>query len=546
VRQKVAQLKDALPDFIVTEDEIADQFVPAVNPYLFEAPASHSKVQSNLHFDEVYDIEETDEEKEERLKRTGDGIMPDDGYDYSIHFKEPGEGLFVPATKTMQQPPQFVDPEESQPELLATVIGKKKDISAAMASTSAVPMRADVKTIVVKGAKILDDQLDNEILRELESDDEEEEEEASDEEGDDNVSYHSDQDESWDNYLQEMNEGGEVDEDGNEYFVEEEYEVNEEGDGEYFEDDDFSDDEIDDLITKQLQNREHFSEAKIARLEAKQHLNNQFDFLLKSEYDDYDNYEEAEDRSDKLQLDDEILDNFSHQQRPKNNYVELFKDHTYNDAVQEIEDSDLRRIAANLPNGAIIITEETKDVISKKNVSASEIVKINLKRLEANPRLADELESDDEQYEMVEVDDNEEQKKWDCETIISTYSNLENHPRLITEPITLKGLKRKKKIELSQKSGIPLGILEKKKKQVEEDSEDEEEDDDEEVDDRGKSRNKQESKEEKKLRKAQVKKAKQEKRQQKKALKQAFKEEEKDQSKLMLQQRGLQRVVFKY
>ena len=28
----------------------------------------------------------------------------------------------------------------------------------------------------------------------------------------------------------------------------------------------------------------------------------------------------------------------------------------------------------------------------------------------------------------------EEKEKWDCETILSTYSNLYNHPKVIEEP----------------------------------------------------------------------------------------------------------------
>jgi len=42
-------------------------------------------------------------------------------------------------------------------------------------------------------------------------------------------------------------------------------------------------------------------------------------------------------------------------------------------------------------------------------------------------------ESEGSDTELVTVDVRPEEK-WDCESILSTYSNLYNHPRLIPEP----------------------------------------------------------------------------------------------------------------
>lgn len=39
----------------------------------------------------------------------------------------------------------------------------------------------------------------------------------------------------------------------------------------------------------------------------------------------------------------------------------------------------------------------------------------------------------DEELEQVEVDERI-RKKWDCESILSTHSNLYNHPKLLEEP----------------------------------------------------------------------------------------------------------------
>lgn len=42
-------------------------------------------------------------------------------------------------------------------------------------------------------------------------------------------------------------------------------------------------------------------------------------------------------------------------------------------------------------------------------------------------------ESDNENDYLMEV---KEKEKWDCESILSTYSNLYNHPKLIKEPVS--------------------------------------------------------------------------------------------------------------
>lgn len=42
-------------------------------------------------------------------------------------------------------------------------------------------------------------------------------------------------------------------------------------------------------------------------------------------------------------------------------------------------------------------------------------------------------DSEDEDVEKLVVDAREKDK-WDCESILSTYSNIYNHPKLIAEP----------------------------------------------------------------------------------------------------------------
>uniref|UniRef100_A0A2M4A2Q8 Protein LTV1 homolog n=1 Tax=Anopheles triannulatus TaxID=58253 RepID=A0A2M4A2Q8_9DIPT len=63
-------------------------------------------------------------------------------------------------------------------------------------------------------------------------------------------------------------------------------------------------------------------------------------------------------------------------------------------------------------------------------------------------------EEDDGEEELVEMPvEDEEEKKWDCESILSTYSNIYNHPKLIDEP------KRSRKIQINAKTGLPANVL---------------------------------------------------------------------------------------
>lgn len=65
-------------------------------------------------------------------------------------------------------------------------------------------------------------------------------------------------------------------------------------------------------------------------------------------------------------------------------------------------------------------------------------------------RLQEIEEESEEEMVTVEV---KPQEKWDCETILSTYSNLYNHPKVIDEP------KKPKKIQISAKTGLPKDAL---------------------------------------------------------------------------------------
>lgn len=66
-----------------------------------------------------------------------------------------------------------------------------------------------------------------------------------------------------------------------------------------------------------------------------------------------------------------------------------------------------------------------------------------------------------EEIVALEVSDDEDnKKKWDCESILSTYSNIYNHPKVIDMPTKRKSAA---KIQINPKTGIPLNTLESEK-----------------------------------------------------------------------------------
>lgn len=93
--------------------------------------------------------------------------------------------------------------------------------------------------------------------------------------------------------------------------------------------------------------------------------------------------------------------------------------------------------------------------------------------LEKTKRLAKRLLNETESTTMITLqDDEKDDEKWDCETVLTTYSNAYNHPKLITQIPT-------NKIRLSKKTGLPLTDKKMKKEiPLKEESSSEEDDDD--------------------------------------------------------------------
>lgn len=71
-------------------------------------------------------------------------------------------------------------------------------------------------------------------------------------------------------------------------------------------------------------------------------------------------------------------------------------------------------------------------------------------------RIKKMLEEESSEEEMVELEVTDEpDKKWDCESVLSTYSNAYNHPKLINEPRR----RRASKIVINPKTGVPMNVF---------------------------------------------------------------------------------------
>jgi protein LTV1 len=163
-------------------------------------------------------------------------------------------------------------------------------------------------------------------------------------------------------------------------------------------------------------------------------------------------------------------------------------------------------------------------------ISKDEIIEFTIAAIRKQKEEEEEREGEPEE-DILAPYLKEREEQWDCQSIVSTYSNTENHPKLLFEE------DEKKKIKLSTKSGLPLNVLPSKpvvvkRKIVQKDLQ--------------LTRDKYESAEEKKARKKMVKENKQEKRKVKKATKSAFKQEEVKQAKMDAFPQQKQKIVVKY
>ncbi|CAG8528617.1 13545_t:CDS:2 [Acaulospora morrowiae] len=167
-------------------------------------------------------------------------------------------------------------------------------------------------------------------------------------------------------------------------------------------------------------------------------------------------------RNDKLRLLDEQFE------KVEKEYMSDDDSESDDDSVSSLQ---IRQDFSNILDEFIGKYEVTRHSVFRKGPADD--------ALEENQKLSDQYEVDsivdrnkshkpNKDEELVTIESEQSVRKrqaWDCQSILSTYSNLENHPALIRE-------KPSKKIEINQQTGLPI----QERKSDEEKSPDNEED----------------------------------------------------------------------
>lgn len=204
-------------------------------------------------------------------------------------------------------------------------------------------------------------------------------------------------------------------------------------------------------------------------------------------------------------------------------FEEMFKDYDALGAAEE----ELKPVdELGLGNEPQMILEQLCSEFERNNLTEEDEGKVNKARVLA---LAEKQETKPERREVVVEDlDHRAAIPWDCETILSTYSNIYNHPKLIEVP---------SKIKLNRK-----GVVVENNPKIDEEDEDEDVEEEEEGEENvimiSNYRTKTETVEEKKARKKAVKESQRVRRQIKKATKEVFKEEDSRERKIITNRSG--------
>ncbi|XP_072750748.1 protein LTV1 homolog isoform X2 [Anoplolepis gracilipes] len=117
----------------------------------------------------------------------------------------------------------------------------------------------------------------------------------------------------------------------------------------------------------------------------------------------------------------------------------------------EIGALDCDEIEGYVAHDSNLILQYAAEFKKKQKEDTENIAKLMKDRMKIVER--EYSSSEDDNLEQLVVDAREKDK-WDCESILSTYSNIYNHPKLIPDPP-----KYSKKIEIDRKTGVPKNVL---------------------------------------------------------------------------------------
>ncbi|GAA5966419.1 hypothetical protein JCM3765_007563 [Sporobolomyces pararoseus] len=209
------------------------------------------------------------------------------------------------------------------------------------------------------------------------------------------------------------------------------------------------------------------------------------------------------------------------------------------EATRRANASKLDRIRASLAN--LDLEGGESDEVEQRKREKERILKIvERQEREEERRIRKGLGRETPKVDILE---DRRRDRWDCETVLSTYSNLSNHPRLLRIRDNKLKTPKPAQIKLDPKTGFPLvngqlvtgkddTIMEENEQDGEQDEEEEEEEMEEYIPKETIKRPRGETAEEKKARKQQVKNERQSRRSEKKQTKESFENEVKRQKKV--------------
>ncbi|CAF3590916.1 unnamed protein product [Rotaria sp. Silwood1] len=155
-----------------------------------------------------------------------------------------------------------------------------------------------------------------------------------------------------------------------------------------------------------------------------------------------------DDHFDKIfdDYDDDNIETFSTVglQNIDDHFDKIFDDYD-DDNIGALDSYHINQQGASIQDDLV---QQTIEQFEQQQMQTDE--QIERTAIEKTKKIAKRLLNEPEKLTTITVDDDEnEDDKWDCETILTTYSNIYNHPKLITQNSI-------NRIRLSKKTGLPL------------------------------------------------------------------------------------------
>jgi protein LTV1 len=254
-------------------------------------------------------------------------------------------------------------------------------------------------------------------------------------------------------YISEPNEDDEENEDEDEDDEEEEEEEEEENDSTLGFNDYYESESVRDFETKSRFSNYSMSSSIIRRNEGLRQLDDHFEKVF-AEYD--------EDQIGSLDTDE--IDGFRHSDDlTLKAALEEFQKLTEKNTLDFDSNTKIKKVTTNVNKKSKsklgVLVEESEET-EENNINLKPRENGEEEEEENQETSSEETTSEDEQkeidYEIVRFTQKKtHDDRFDCESIVSTYSNLYNRPAIIND-------QDDHKIKLSKKTGLPLGVLPEK------------------------------------------------------------------------------------